>query len=401
MLCDLAGEVGSVGTSSLISFVPRQVMLECSTVRSDRAVLAEKSKKGRKKREEEDDDEKSNSPHVTAALVRAIASFLEGNGFSRTLTALRSEAQLEVDDGCKVPVLDLKHMVCKYLELSDDAAVEKADNQSEQVKVVQYNAPQEEKEGCVQDHHEKPISKKKKRKSKEASDQVGVESEKFASENGVVLQNQVKELLPERRALPLEVASAESQLPEGRVKKSKDQKKKKSKESDETINPVEERVENVCPLLDSASHMLLESSDRSKDKKKSDRKKKKEEQKSSKSTSNEINSEVAYKISQEEEGKTDSQITDSLSENPKTVNAFQRVKVDAVKFADDRLQDNSYWAKAGAETGYGAKAQEILGQVRGRDFRHEKTKKKRGSYRGGQIDFQSHSVKFQYSDEDE
>jgi hypothetical protein len=35
-----------------------------------------------------------------------------------------------------------------------------------------------------------------------------------------------------------------------------------------------------------------------------------------------------------------------------------------------------------------------------RDFRHEKTKKKRGTYRGGQIDLQSHSVKFNYSDEE-
>lgn len=108
--------------------------------------------------------------------------------------------------------------------------------------------------------------------------------------------------------------------------------------------------------------------------------------------------------------------------------------------------------QGGAETGYGAKAQEILGQVKGRyffsfhfycrllantstelcvakantelcggnfdkffgfrkrvliqiylcirDFRHEKTKKKRGSYRGGVIDLQSHSVKFNYSDDD-
>ncbi|KAK9268732.1 hypothetical protein L1049_000493 [Liquidambar formosana] len=84
----------------------------------------------------------------------------------------------------------------------------------------------------------------------------------------------------------------------------------------------------------------------------------------------------------------------------KTVNAFQRVKVDEVEFVDEKLQDNSYWAKDGAEIGYGAKAQEVLGQVRGRDFRHEKTKKKRGSYRGGQIDLQSHSVKFNYSDDD-
>lgn len=88
------------------------------------------------------------------------------------------------------------------------------------------------------------------------------------------------------------------------------------------------------------------------------------------------------------------------SAEPKTINAFQRVKIDEVEFADEKLQDNSYWAKDGAEIGYGAKAQEVLGQVRGRDFRHEKTKKKRGSYRGGMIDLQSHSVKFNYSDED-
>ncbi|KAF3943607.1 hypothetical protein CMV_029853 [Castanea mollissima] len=88
------------------------------------------------------------------------------------------------------------------------------------------------------------------------------------------------------------------------------------------------------------------------------------------------------------------------SVEPKTITAFQRVKADDVVFTDERLKDNSYWAKDGAENGYGAKAQEILGQVRGRDFRHEKTKKKRGTYRGGQIDLQSHSIKFNYSDDE-
>ncbi|XP_073043440.1 uncharacterized protein [Primulina eburnea] len=89
-----------------------------------------------------------------------------------------------------------------------------------------------------------------------------------------------------------------------------------------------------------------------------------------------------------------------ISTEPKSVNAFQRVKIDEVEFVDERLQDNSYWAKDGAESGYGAKAQEVLGQVKGRGFRHEKTKKKRGSYRGGQIDLQSHSIKFNYADDD-
>ncbi|XVE79940.1 hypothetical protein DITRI_Ditri14bG0097700 [Diplodiscus trichospermus] len=79
---------------------------------------------------------------------------------------------------------------------------------------------------------------------------------------------------------------------------------------------------------------------------------------------------------------------------------FQRVNINDVVIGDRKLEDNSYWAKDGAENGYGAKAQEVLGQVRGRDFRHEKTKKKRGSYRGGQIDLQSYSIKFNYSDDE-
>ncbi|KAK1365472.1 hypothetical protein POM88_041033 [Heracleum sosnowskyi] len=54
------------------------------------------------------------------------------------------------------------------------------------------------------------------------------------------------------------------------------------------------------------------------------------------------------------------------SAEPKMVNAFQRVKIDEVEFADEKLQDNSYRAKSGAEIGYGAKAQEVLGQVRRR-----------------------------------
>lgn len=44
---------------------------------------------------------------------------------------------------------------------------------------------------------------------------------------------------------------------------------------------------------------------------------------------------------------------------------------------------------------------EMLGilQVRGKDFRHEKTKKKRGSYRGGVIDNAINSIKFDSDDE--
>ncbi|KAL5667493.1 hypothetical protein ACJX0J_019714, partial [Zea mays] len=85
---------------------------------------------------------------------------------------------------------------------------------------------------------------------------------------------------------------------------------------------------------------------------------------------------------------------------PKTMSPFQRIKVDNVRFADERLHDNSYWAKDDTDTGYDAKAHEILGQVRRSGFRHKKTKKKRGTYRGEQIDHQTHSIKFENSDDE-
>ncbi|KAK9813751.1 hypothetical protein WJX73_007036 [Symbiochloris irregularis] len=71
---------------------------------------------------------------------------------------------------------------------------------------------------------------------------------------------------------------------------------------------------------------------------------------------------------------------------------FQRV--DAQEWLGQKGSwDNSYAATFGSD-GWGAKAQERLGQVRGKDFRHEKTKKKRGSYRGGSIDGAVRSFKY-------
>ena len=79
--------------------------------------------------------------------------------------------------------------------------------------------------------------------------------------------------------------------------------------------------------------------------------------------------------------------------------AFQRVKAEEW-LGRQGAYDNSYWSKSGAEDGYGAKAEQVLGQVKGRDFRHEKNKKKRSTYRGGCIETDAvHSVKFPDSDD--
>ncbi len=44
--------------------------------------------------------------------------------------------------------------------------------------------------------------------------------------------------------------------------------------------------------------------------------------------------------------------------------------------------------------GYGAKANKVLATVKGKDFRHEKTKRKRSTYRGGSITLESNSYKY-------
>jgi hypothetical protein len=70
------------------------------------------------------------------------------------------------------------------------------------------------------------------------------------------------------------------------------------------------------------------------------------------------------------------------------------VEPEKVEFIDDRLKDNTFIGKGGAEGSYGHKAHNDLIVTRGKGFRKEKDKKKRGSYKGGRIDFESHSIKF-------
>ena len=65
------------------------------------------------------------------------------------------------------------------------------------------------------------------------------------------------------------------------------------------------------------------------------------------------------------------------------------------------MEDNTYEGTFGTQ-GYGYLANEKLKTVRGKDFRHEKTKKKRGSYRGGLIDTNVvNSVAFDNSSDEE
>lgn len=78
---------------------------------------------------------------------------------------------------------------------------------------------------------------------------------------------------------------------------------------------------------------------------------------------------------------------------PRNVNErFSRIKPQTIP--PEQLLDNGYEAKGGITNDYGIRAHQDLIVTRGAGFRKEKNKKKRGSYRGGEITLQSHSIKF-------
>ncbi|KAJ1476033.1 SRP40, C-terminal domain-containing protein [Baffinella frigidus] len=142
-------------------------------------------------------------------------------------------------------------------------------------------------------------------------------------------------------------------------------------------------------------------------KKKKDKKSKKQEAKAEEADSEEeaaTKSETPAKA-EEEEAEVAEGTPGSKKGGSKTNTPFQRITNDQVyakvkggQAEKDRLLDNTFESKSG--DGYGSVASDILIQVRGKDFRHEKTKKKRGTYKGGPIDMSSNSIKFCNSDSD-
>ncbi|RYR30192.1 hypothetical protein Ahy_B01g055015 isoform A [Arachis hypogaea] len=406
---------------------------------------------------------KQSSSNFKLLLHHSIARYLERSSFSKTLKKFRKEAQIEKDNVEDMSI-DLEEMCLKYLEirLKDTALPVKwciselcisgtitmlfsarvmfwvckclSSMRDKDAKSNIQDQKDQAVNGTQSGNKEGKSKDKKKKKNK-------LDSESLASleDNQVELQTKVTEQKGK------DEISADDKIVDGAEaeKKSKDKKKKKKKENSQA-DAVEET--GGCNGTVSKKDNSKASNREVMDEEKKDTKKRK------RPTSEENGQQVADKKAAEEpkrrkvenldESKGGEKLAetsvdlgnDSNSSQENVANghtngqlesaggkssaqksqkkqqmesaetsakkAFQRVQVDKVQFADERLQDNSYWAKSGAEVGYGAKAEEILGQVRGRDFRHEKTKKKRGSYRGGQIDLQSHSVKFNYSDEE-
>ncbi|XP_027331319.1 nucleolar and coiled-body phosphoprotein 1 isoform X2 [Abrus precatorius] len=403
------------GSSTLFAFTPRQVLLNNQTMKHsvDNGTLNTKQE-----------------PKLL--LHQSIAHYLQRSGFSKSLKKFCSEAKIEKDD-FEGSLVDLEEMCLKYLEICGKDAKSNVNDQHEQ--------------GVhAQDKEEGKSREKKKKKSKLVSESLANENNQLVS-GTTVPENKVKDGVSSDAKV---INGAEA------VKKSKSKMKKKDKSSsqgdateqigdpNETVleknleasnngktheekkdskkrkRPIsEENGQHVADIKadEETKRRKIENLDESKGGEKSA---KTEANLGGDSISNKENIVASGQVNGDQLQKTSKGQTNGDLENAgekssvqrsqkkqkgsgeqKPVKAaFQRVQVEKVEFADERLQDNSYWAKGGADSGYGAKAEEILGQVRGRDFRHEKTKKKRGTYRGGQIDLQSHSIKFNYSDDD-
>ncbi|XP_019442761.1 PREDICTED: suppressor protein SRP40-like isoform X2 [Lupinus angustifolius] len=378
--------------STIIAFTPRQVLLSNQTMKNivNNGTL-------------------TLEPEQKLLLNQSIAHYLHHNGFSKSLKKFRSEAKIEKDN-LEASSIDLEEVYHKYLEIRAKDTKSSINDEKEQATDVSKNK-------------EEGKSKEKKKKSKIASESHANDVEDNQSE--------LPTLITEKKVKG--DVSADANVVNGAKteKKSKDKKKKKDKKGSQG-----DAVKQIEDTNDTDSKKDKELDQEVGEEKKKDSKKRK------RSTSEENDQNVADRKddetkrkkvenlnadlgsdvdqlqktpNQQANGKTNGHLEsageklsvqkslksqEKGSEQKTAKKAFQRVQADKVEFADERLQDNSYWAKDGAESGYGAKAQEILGQVRGRDFRHEKTKKKRGTYRGGQIDLYSHSVKFNYSDEE-
>ncbi|KAJ0266904.1 Nucleolar/coiled-body phosphoprotein [Hirschfeldia incana] len=323
-------------------------------------------------------------------VLRSVAQYLERCGFSKCFKKLLSEAEIE-KKVLNSSLPDLDEVFCDFFNKSP--VEESGDDSEKKAASIDENAV----EGV-----EKVKKDKKKKKKREPEVEVTKEEKEVAEVSAMESVEEVKKEKKKKKKVEVtkeeeeKVEETDTAEIEDGEKEKKKKKKTKSKSSEaESLVDDDAKEKSSKKRKRSEPEETKEQTTEEEDVEESKRRKKEE---------NVVEeTPVKQQADVQENGnveKSEKKSGKGLSNSKEPKVPFQRVKVEDVVFTDDRLKDNSYWAKDGADSGYGAKAQEVLGQVRGKGFRHEKTKKKRGSYRGGEIDLQSHSVKFEYSDDE-
>ncbi|RPB17281.1 hypothetical protein P167DRAFT_479498, partial [Morchella conica CCBAS932] len=93
-------------------------------------------------------------------------------------------------------------------------------------------------------------------------------------------------------------------------------------------------------------------------------------------------------------GSSSSSVDNSTANEHNPKKPFQRVDPTKVVYVNERLKDNTFESLGFSENHYTMKAHRDLIVTKGKGFTKEKNKKKRGSYKGGAIDFTTNSFKF-------
>ncbi|CAE6244882.1 unnamed protein product [Arabidopsis arenosa] len=273
-----------------------------------------------------------------ALLLRSIAQYLGRCGFSKCFKKLLSEAEIEKKE-LNTSLPDLEDIFSEFLKKRDHEAAANGNTEANVVEGVEN-------------------VKKEKKKKKKKETKVEVTEEEKVKETDAEIEDGVKE-------------------------KKKKKNKSKSDDDKEKVSKKRKRSEPE------------ETKEETEDDDEESKRRKKEENVVQETPVKETETKDNGNVEKSETKSTNQKSGKGLSNSKEPKKPFQRVNVDEIVFTE---HSNSYNSKSGAAYGYGLKAQEVLGQVKGRDFRHEKTKKKRGSYRGGSIDLESHSTKFLNSD---
>ncbi|XP_060970204.1 uncharacterized protein LOC115714051 isoform X1 [Cannabis sativa] len=340
-------------------------------------------------------DMKQDKPNASldkkTLLLQSVACFLDHNGFSKTLKKFCSEAKIQID-ASKSSLLDLEEVFNKYFDICNDVKTDLKDQKVQEVKVV--NLLPEEPENN---------EKKKKRSSSETESLPSATEEQVKEsslEDKEVTCSRKEKKSKDKKKNKLSTAesltndndshtvnssalNAHDTSVKEKSAKSKTKKKKKDDLALESsgVNSKDKNLPSTDANADvtgkddkgskKRKRLVSEDNDlKPEDKIEVDESKRRktkdvEDSKGSKELNGHENGNIDESAEKPSMQKTKKKQLNGSAE-PKTVNAFQRVKVEEVVFTDERLKDNSYWAKDGADSGYGAKAQEVLGQVRGR-----------------------------------
>ncbi|CAL1358429.1 unnamed protein product [Linum trigynum] len=373
------------------------------------------------------------NPDQRAILLHSLALFLQRSGYSKTLKKLRTEAKLQdQNDISEGSAFDIEEIFCKFLETSGQGCKKPESLSSKEEDLWTGHSSDKAGTFVFSASADTVNVRKKKKSAKNETDTAerasGASAEFYDSEtvdkpkkSTNDLEGSTKAKQKSSKKLSSQPVSAKSESVSGGEqdpnsildsatdsleKRAKSKEKRQKKDSLASQKLSSANTEKIALMVneiqgnESKKRKRLASEE---DSAPPDDGNQVEERKRQRTEAAAHDLQAHVNTDEKEHKVTTQKSTKKLqngSSEPTTAQRFQRVKAEEVVFSDERLKDNSYWAKDGAETGYGAKAQEVLGQVKGRGFRHEKTKKKRGSYRGGQIDIHSHSIKFNYSDED-